>query len=142
MCPPDLLDKAGGEKVEIDNNPPNPPHITGLIEGRANTEYEYNFVSSDIDGDDIYFYIDWGDGNSSWIGSYNSGRSIDISHIWIEEGYYDLRAKCKDIYGDESDWTTLELTMPKTKPFDKVPQIFIWLSERFPIFKPYFSYFL
>jgi len=113
-------------------SPPNKPIITGVLEGKANEEYEYNFVSFDLDGDDIYYYVDWGDdSNSGWFGPKNSGESIDITHIWGEEGYYEIRAKCKDIYGDESDWASLEISMPIQKIFNQIPKLLIWLFERF-----------
>jgi len=73
------------------------------------------FVSTDPDGDDVYYYIDWGDGtNSSWIGPYNPGEEISLSHAWNEKGTYVISAKCKDSNDVESDWNTLEISMPKT----------------------------
>ena len=34
---------------------------------------------------------------------------------WSEEGEYIVKAKAKDPYGAESDWATLEVTVPKNK---------------------------
>jgi len=124
------------------NNPPNAPFITGELEGKSSEEYEYNFVSIDPDGDDIYYLVDWGDGNNTgWIGPENSGQSIDITHVWAEQGYYEIRAKCKDVYGDESDWSTLEISMPQQKIFNQIPKILLWLFERFSFLQPYFHIF-
>jgi len=109
-----------------ENNPPNPPSINGEPKGKAGEEYPFNFTSFDVDGDDIFYFIDWGDdSNSGWLGPYNSGQSIDLSHIWEEQGYYDIRAKCKDVYGDESDWSTFEISMPKS--YNNIPRILILL---------------
>ena len=101
--------------VPTKNSPPISPTIEGPTTGKAGTEYEYTFVSTDPDGDDVYYYIDWGDGtNSSWIGPYNPGEEISLSHAWNEKGTYVISAKCKDSNDVESDWNTLEISMPKT----------------------------
>jgi len=55
------------------NQPPNAPMITGPAEGVVGEEYEYTCVSTDPEDDDVYYYIDWGDGNvEDWIGPYAS----------------------------------------------------------------------
>ncbi|MFO7678282.1 MAG: hypothetical protein R6V50_07880, partial [Thermoplasmatota archaeon] len=54
-----------------DNQAPEKPSITGPINGTAGVEYTYNFVSTDPDGDAVFYFIDWGDEtNTGWIGSY------------------------------------------------------------------------
>jgi hypothetical protein len=101
------------------NNPPIEPLISGESEGKAKDEYNYNFVTLDPEDDTVYYYIDWGDNSSeNWLGPYSSGESINVAHIWDEQGYYTIRAKAKDIYGLESNWTELEVSMPKSKISD------------------------
>jgi PKD repeat protein len=97
-----------------DNNPPNTPTITGTVSGEAGEEYDYTFNSVDPDGDNVQFYIEWGDGNE-WTEFLGSGEDITISHTWNAEDDYTIRAKAKDINGAESDWATLEVSMPKNK---------------------------
>jgi len=67
--------------------------------------------------------IDWGDNTSTeWLGLYGSGEEITLTHIWDEQGNYIIKAKAKDVYGLESDWATLEVSMPKNKiinPFER-----------------------
>jgi PKD repeat protein len=102
--------------VNIDNEPPIKPLISGLPEGKSGEEYEYNFVTLDPEDDDVYYFIDWGDDNNEgWLGPYESGQSIDVAHSWDEQGYYTLRAKAKDIHDFESDWSEFEVEMPKSK---------------------------
>jgi len=102
--------------IVTENLPPNAPTITGVEEGKASKEYQYNFVSVDQEGDDVYYYIDWGDNETEdWLGPYESGQSIDVAHTWDEEGFFVIKAKAKDINGAESDWATLEVEMPKIK---------------------------
>jgi PKD repeat protein len=102
--------------VSIHNEPPIEPLISGESEGKAGDEYEYNFVTLDPEDDNVYYYVDWGDNSSeNWLGPYESGESINLAHVWDEQGYYTIRAKAKDNYGFESDWTELEVSMPISK---------------------------
>jgi hypothetical protein len=96
------------------NSPPSIPTITGPSNGKVDVGYDYTFNSVDSDGDNVQFYIEWGNGNE-WTEFLGSGEDITISHTWNEKDDYTIRAKAKDIYGAESDWATLEVTMPKSK---------------------------
>jgi len=102
---------------EVENNhPPNKPDINGPITGKINVEYDYIFTVSDIDNDEIFLYVEWGDESSSgWLGPYESDEEIVLSHSWNQQGSYNLKAKTKDEHEIESDWFTLEVTMPKSK---------------------------
>ena len=46
-----------------------------------------------------------------------SGTEVTASHIWLEKDTYLIKAKAQDPYGYESDWGTLEITIPRTKYF-------------------------
>jgi len=109
---------------EGDNNPPDKPEITGPISGKAGEEYDYTFSSVDPDGDAVQFYIEWGDGNSEWTGFNSSGDSFTRSHIYDEKDTYVIRAKAKDSKVAESDWATIEVSMPRNKAIN--PQANIW----------------
>ena len=88
------------------SNPPDVPVITGPTMVTVNEISTYNIVTTDPDDDDVYYYIDWGDGNNSgWIGPYESGVPIQSSHIWTGLGSYMVKARAKDIYGVRSDWS-------------------------------------
>jgi hypothetical protein len=111
------------------NQPPNPPTITGPAKGKAGTAYDYNLTAIDPEGDEVYYFIDWGDNtNSSWIGPYSSGDQIIKSHTWSTKGTYTVKAKAKDTYGKESDWVQLQITMPKETAY--IPSLFLELIER------------
>ncbi len=118
-----------GDRPEI-------PQIQGSTQGKAGTSYSYTFSSTDPDGDDVYYYIEWGDGQTEeWIGPYESGEVITVNHTWDEKGAYTIKAKAKDTKGLESDWGTLEVTMPKNK--QSTNSLFLWflqkLIKRFPL---------
>jgi len=102
-----------GRYEKPNNNPPSAPSITGSTNGTAGNTYTYTFVTTDPDGDNVSYFIDWGDNNSSgWLGPYDSGLEKTASHSWSQKGTYTIKAKARDIYGAESDWTTLAVTMP------------------------------
>lgn len=99
-----------------DNQPPNMPAINGSISGKAGTRYEYEIYAIDPEENDVYYIIDWGDGiTSEWLGPYNSGEATHFNHIWEEKDSYSIKVKSKDIFGDKSDWATIEVSMSKNK---------------------------
>ena len=103
-----LMDIYGGE-----NFPPNKPRIDGSNKGKVGDIYNFSFETDDPEFDDILYIIEWGDGtDTDWIGSYESGESVTLSHTWSEKGKYTIRCKAKDVLGEESDWGKLEVTMP------------------------------
>ena len=101
--------------LEIDDNTvPDTPTIDGPRRGEINVEHIYTFSSSDIEEDDLYYYIDWGDGNySGWLGPYESAEEISITHTWTQQNNYNIKAKVRDAINSESEWGTLEVSMPK-----------------------------
>ncbi len=102
------------------NEAPNAPEIDGPTSGKPDEVYDYLFSTVDIDGDQVYYHIKWGDGNlEEWIGPYDSGESFSLNHTWIEKGTYTITAKAKDIYGAEGPEGTLDVSIPKIKGFPK-----------------------
>jgi uncharacterized protein YceK len=96
------------------NNPPNPPTITGPAKGTAHVNTYYNFTTIDPDGDNVYYIIDWGDNNTIFTNYMASGAKFILSHTWNTQGSYSIKAKAVDINGAESKWVTLKITMPCT----------------------------
>ena len=95
--------------------PPITPNIDGITSGKSGKDYEYNFVTTDPNGDDVTYIIDWGDNSDEEIiGPYPSGEKITVNHSW-GEGEYIIKVKAVDNYGKESEWATLEISMPKSK---------------------------
>ena len=94
------------------NNPPNPPTITGPAKGTVHVATYYNFTTIDPEGDNVYYYIDWGDNTIVGTAFIKSGAKITLSHTWNTNGTYSIKAKAVDKHEAESDWTTLKVTMP------------------------------
>lgn len=107
--------------VKILLTPEKPSRPNGPI--IAKTEKEYNYSSSFIDpqGDQIYYWFDWGDGNNSgWIGPRNSNETGEATHKWNETGIYKIEVKSKDTTGFESKWSKpLIVTVHNIKSYDK-----------------------
>ena len=97
-----------------ENIPPNKPDIDGPIKGNVGIPVTYKFLAIDSDGDKIYYYIDWDDGNiEEWIGPWDSGLDITVSHTWASGGTYTIKAQCKDTKDGIGDWGDLTVTMSK-----------------------------
>ena len=108
------------------NSPPETPTITGPTNGNAGTLYTYTFNSVDPDDDDVYYYIKWDDGHTEiWEGPYVSGENANIDHIYTKQGTFTIEAKAKDSQGEESDWGTLTVTMPKDKRDKETNKMFL-----------------
>jgi hypothetical protein len=104
-------------EISVVNHPPDTPSIIGEANGKTGEEYEYCLdYAYDPDGDALFVWWDWGDGtDTSWLGPYDSDEPMCATHSWSEEGTYTIKAKLKDPYDTESDWATLEVSMPKSK---------------------------
>ena len=97
------------------NAPSKPDTPSGASNGKIGQEYYYSTSSTDLDGDIIYYLWDWGDNtNDEWIGPFNSGEVINISHTWETKGDYSIKVKAKDEDNFESDWSDpLVVSMPR-----------------------------
>ena len=120
------------------NHPPTPPVITGSTNGRIKKEYKYTFRSTDEENDQIYYYIDWGDGTTSgWVGPYNSGETVTLPHQWNKKGNYVIKALAKDVNELVSSWGMLSVEIPRYKitilDFGKLSNFYSYLKF---LFKP------
>ena len=119
------------------NNPNKPETVTGEISGSIQQEYEYSTIGTDDDGDLLFYFFDWGDEtNSGWIGYYEQGEMCSASHVWTDEGNFEIKVKTKDLFGYESEWSDpFVVSMPKTKSLDHINPWIFRLIQRFPILK-------
>ena len=88
------------------SDPPLVPTIDGPTSGTVQIDYNYTFITTDPDGDNVSYKVDWGDDSSSgWVGPYPSGESITLSHNWSISGNYSITAKAMDLYYVQSNWS-------------------------------------
>ena len=124
--------------IDRTNKPPDTPVLRGGRIGQSEKEYEYTFYADDPNGDEVYYYLNWGDvywtGSwQPWIGPYESGEKVILTNIWETSGGYVVRVKAKDQYNAESDWSTLPVTIPKSKSLNDFNPWIFRLIQRFPI---------
>ena len=102
--------------IQGSNEPPDKPNIAGPSTGKIGEKHNYTFSAFDPDGDDIWYYVNWGDDQvDEWIGPFPSGFEVKIGHTWEEKGTYIISAKSKDNAGKESEWATFAISMPKNR---------------------------
>ena len=118
----------------FDPDAPDAPEIYGPLSGKVGVEYNYTFVATDPNDDDVYYYITWGDGTfEKWIGPFGSGEEVILSHTWTEKSSYCITAQAKDTNGLIGPWGTLMVTMPRNKNrIINFNSLFLRLFEQFP----------
>ena len=124
--------------VIIGNEPPDQPIINGGKFGYKGQEYEYKFSTIDSEGDDIYYWIDWGDGtNITDNGPHVSGEEISLSHIWESKGIFTIKAWARDEHGffGKSSQFLLWITKDKAIQSRFIDLLFKHYPNAFPILR-------
>jgi hypothetical protein len=116
--------------VSIGNHPPSSPDINGPREGKVGVEYTYNFMSTDEDGDDVLYEINWGDGDEEITSYYPEGEEVTVSHTWTSRGTYKIKARAVDIFEDDGPYKEITVTIPREKTLKL--DILEMLFARFP----------
>ena len=114
------------------NTLPNAPIIDGPTSGNPGTKYDYSFKATDPDGEDVKFFIDWGDGDTEWTGFTPSNNQISANHTWTVEDTYTITAYAQDEFGADGPEGTLEVSIPKNREFNFNLPMLSWLFDRFP----------
>lgn len=120
--------------------PPNTPERpTGPTDGSFRDTHSFSTSSTDPDLDDLYYQFDWGDGTySAWAGPYNTGEEISVEHKWDDQGEYQVRVKCKDTHGKQSDWSAPSvITLPRVFDFEEILQA---LFSALPFLEPIYQW--
>lgn len=123
----------------IQDTPPATPSIQGETKGKPGVSYSYTVATADPEADPIFYYVDWGDNtNSSWVGPFPSNENVTLNHTFAKKGNYIIKVKARDVYFAESDWGTLQVSMPKPSSFP----ILMKFLERFPFLFSILQHFL
>ena len=110
---------------------PNIPSITGPTHGKLLFKHTFFISAIDPDNNDVYYYIDWGDNTSNfWLGPYDSGEEIQVSHRWLKQGNFEVKIKARNTIG-VSDWGILTIEIPRTRASSYL--WFEWFLEHYPI---------
>ena len=94
--------------------PPAEPSIDGITKGKSGKSHDYTF--DNIGTSDVYFLIDWDDDSEIEHTDLTSpGLTKTVSHKWLEDGTYNVKARSMNKWGIMSNWVTIEVSMPKNK---------------------------
>ncbi|MEM0492379.1 MAG: hypothetical protein QXS02_00240 [Candidatus Thermoplasmatota archaeon] len=116
------------EVIGAENTPPTPPLLEKSTSGKVNEYISFNIKSYDPDGDQVYYLIDWGDGNNSgWLGPYDQGVITLVKYKWKKAGVYTVKGKAKDINSAQSiNWgNNITVTITGTTPPQNITNITI-----------------
>jgi hypothetical protein len=125
----------------VENEPPVKVTIEGPTWGFGGKKYDFSFVSTDADEHDIYYRIDWDDGqDTGWLGPYSTGQQIMLNHSWNQKGEYWIKAWAKDTLEEKSSQANFKftiLTNDKSKQSYQryIDTLIILILERFPIIR-------
>ena len=128
------------KEINLLNNPepPTPPVITGPKEGKLHIRYTYEIVSEDPQCDNLYYTVRCSDSPGIYKSDFCcSGNVIYYNHSWDDfyqtESPYFIRAKATDCKGYESEWSNIEISIPRNKNVYDFNDVVLRLIQRFPI---------
>jgi PKD repeat protein len=90
--------------------PTTPTQPSGPSSGYVGIDYTYSTSSTEPNGDDIKYGVDW-DGDDTideWTGYYPSGQTVQLTHAWESTGTYNVKVKAQDIFGKESGFSSIK----------------------------------
>jgi len=125
----------------IDNTAPDKPNTPkGSPSGKTGISYSFYSSTNDTENHRLYYLFDWDDDTEDeWIGPYNSGEKVSVSHIWQSEGTYQVKVKAKDdpnndgdlSDGMESVWSdSCPVSMPKMKSKIFIEKLLFLILDR------------
>jgi hypothetical protein len=126
------------------NEKPTKVVIEGPSWGFGGTEYEFTFTSTDAESPEIYYRIDWDDGDDTgYIGPYSSGEAITLSHKWKLKDTYWVKAWAKDTMGAESNQASHNIIILTSASHSYLTNpIFVQMVERLSMRFPSLNFLL
>ncbi len=125
---------------EVPNEAPTAPDIDGPDSGKAGVELCWTFHSDDPNGDQVLYYIDWGDGSSDETALSEPCTPVEVCHTYEEDGTYTITASAEDEKGLQGDESTFEITIPRGRAV--FHSIILRFFERYPNIFPLLRYYL
>jgi hypothetical protein len=121
------------DKTFTAGDPPEAPDINGPTNGDSGDPITFTFKAVDLDGDDVRFIINWGDGISDTTTYVSSGTDKTATHTWGPGGDYIIKARAEDANGLIGPESTFEITIPRNRArfssfFDIFPNFFRLLN--------------
>lgn len=132
--------------INVDESP-SAPDITGPCDAKLGKMCNYTIISTDPQGDNIFYEIRYSDDPTARIeiGPYLSGISVIINHCWCTQyqnyNPFFINVRARDVDGHTSNWSTFktnitDLDKIKTKTYIDVILLFLQkLFQHFPLFE-------
>jgi hypothetical protein len=117
----------------IENTPPEKAIIIGPKIGITKKYHYFSINSTDQNGHDLYYYVNWGDGDYlNWVGPYSSGETVTFSHTWNANGNYVIIVLVKDQFGLTSPQSEFQFSVIKNRAstFLMLTNVFEYIMER------------
>ena len=122
--------------ISIEAKPQKPTGPSSSKPGQNNTFSAV--INADTSWDQIYYYIDWGDGTyDKTKDPCNSGEKVDFYHTWRNSGSYKIRVKgllmdSESETFEETAWSDpLEISISKSRQYNNplLQKLISWLSQ-------------
>jgi len=118
------------------NQPPDAPVIDGPHRWPAGKELCFTFHSTDPDGDNVKYFIDWSDGINNETTYVPSCVPIEVCRTFSDKEFYFITAVAVDIWGAYSEAGCFEFEIPRTRTISS----YHWFLERFPLLEKLLTY--
>jgi hypothetical protein len=91
-----------------DTAPFQPTVLGGPVTASRGILLNFSAIALDPEADQVYYQWNWGDGNiSEWSGPYVFGESAQGTHMYAENGTYNVTVRSKDVFAAESTWSAV-----------------------------------
>ena len=124
--------------ASMENHRPEAPTITGPTSVKVGIGDTWCFNSTDPDGDNLTYYVDWGDvcGGAEWHGPYPSGVAIEMDHTYLVKNKFIINSMAVDENGAESNMTYFEVAITKSVSLGGMfMRLLPWFSHLFPVLR-------
>jgi len=113
---------SGGDGDQ-NNSPETPIKPSGPTYIEMGVEYVYSSLTYDIDGDQIRYKFDWGDGTySNWSEYMSSNETISMIHSWNSISTFEIKVMAQDENNSNSSWSpAVEVTVSQVATGDIPP---------------------
>ena len=122
-----IIEKPSGGDIPVKPDKPQGPST-----GKIGTPITFSAVTTDPDGDKIYYQFYWGDGfYSNWIGPFDSGVTCQAEHTYNKEYEFTVKVKAKDEWGfGHSEWSDPHsISLPRKKQY--INPLFKWFLQNY-----------
>jgi PKD repeat protein len=95
--------------IVAQNRAPSKPEVTSSH--TANNDYTFTAVSTDPDGDDLFYFFDFGNGKTTTSPQFPSGTVITAAITFTDPGNYTVKISAQDSNGMKSEITEITIVI-------------------------------